>query len=598
MFNFLQRTPKASPVIVVEPPPADPSTPPDTDDLNGAASPPAANGAGSPGKGTFDGKTSADFTPRPGIFGEDAARAALAVIAKSKPRSIHFVAAPRTQGHTSAVLALLTTQAKALPQADAVAAVSTFDDRQSLTMLRLPAASAKALSDGVAQAIEMLSATLPAAFDSDSYKVARLSLDEELRSGHDTAIDALKRRALAQNIGLLRTPLGYAVAPMHEGRVVAPDVFKALPDGLKAGVEAKLSAFENELSSVLDNRTTLQQDHRFRLRDLDTEISSLTVRAALAALTKSFAEKSFAGKALAGNTFAGTAAVAAWLEALSADLVRNAALFVTASRHAGGYARAPIEIAQDSALARYRVNVLTSPAATSCLTTPQELDRADLCGGVCLPPPGTALVPYALNPGTLATAGGGLVVIDARELMAEFGAWPLIRQALDSGHARPADTASPTARPVNINLPIDARLIVTGDLEDYRAFRNADRDGTRSVKLITAFEPTIPLTRETEREFAGSVSAIVTEQSLLPVDGAAMLALIHDRTQTASGSSVLSTGLDPIRDVLVLANQNARSSARTIILAQDIMSALKQIADANDPVPQSPTAPLIPEVAK
>ena len=588
MFNFLQRAPKASPVIVVEHPSVDPSpTPPDAENLNGHANEHAAYDAGTAETAIFDHKTSADFTPRPGIFGQDAARTALALVAKSKPCAILFVAAPRTQGHAQVLQTLLTEQAKALPHSDAVAAVSSFDARQPLTMLRLPADAAETLTQGIAEAIEMLSVTLPAAFESDSYKVARLALDEELRSGHDTAIDALKRRALAQNIGLLRTPLGYAVAPMHDGRVVAPDVFKALPEGLKAGVEAKLTAFENELSGVLGNRTTLQQDHRTRLRDLDTEVATLTVRASLAGITKKLASRP---------------PITTWLEALSADLIRNAALFVAASRQANGHARAPIEIAQDPALARYRVNILTPQtghtSGTPAVIIPQSLERADLCGVVHIPPPGTALTPYAVTPGLLASAGSGLLVIDARELIAEFGAWPLIKQALAAGHVRPADAASATARLSNVNIPLDARLIVTGDLEDYRAFRNAGHDGAKTVRLITAFEPTTPLTRETEREFANLVSAIVTEESLQPVDGAAIAALMHDRTQTASGTAVLATDLDPVRDVLIRANQNAKSSARAVTLAQDILSALKQRADSEEPFAPQTTTPIIPEVAK
>lgn len=586
MFNFLQRTPKAAPVIQISPIPADQvSPPPETGIQNGIGGGHAANDAGEPERGIFDGKTSASFTPRPGMFGQDAARAALALVAKSKPRSTIFVAAPRTQGHAQTVLTLLAEQAKAIPRSEAVAAVSSFDDHQTLTMLRLPPDCAKSFSQGVSGAIEMLSVTLPAAFDSDSYKVARLALEEELRSGHDTAIDALKRRALAANIGLLRTPLGYAIAPMHEGRVVAPDVFKALPEGLKAGVEAKLTAFETELSGVLDNRTTLQQDYRTRLRDLDTEVASLTVRAALAGLVK---------------TFAANPAMTAWLDALNRDLVSNAALFVSANRNANGHTRAPVEIAQDPSLARYRVNSLSHALELTALSVPQDLERAGLCGVAHLPPPGTALAPCAVIPGALSSIGGGLLVIDARELMAEFGAWPLIKQALAAGSARPADAANTNARPSSVAIPIDARLIVTGDLDDYRAFRDADRNGTKSVRLITAFEPSAKLARETEREFAGLVTAIIADESLQAVDGAAIAALMHDRTQSESGLPVIATDLDPVRDVLILADQNAKSSARAITLAQDMIAALKQQADAAEPgaFTRSPAAPIIPEVVK
>ena len=73
---------------------------------------------------------------------------------------------------------------------------------------------------------------------------------------------------------------------------------------------------------------------------------------------------------------------------------------------------------------------------------------------------------------------------------------------------------------------------------------------------------------------------------------------MHDRTQTASGTAVLATDLDPVRDVLIRANQNAKSSARAVTLAQDILSALKQRADSEEPFAPQATTPIIPEVAK
>lgn len=571
MFNFLQRTPKASPAIIVAPDDADrlasgqpPSSSPPEVEPAASATNGRRNGSDAKAGSIFDSKTSADFTPDPVIFGLADAEKAMALIASAKPRAMFFIAAPRTLGHAAAVRALLAGQAEKIPPGDAVVVVSTFDDRRPLSILRLPGAQAEALAEGVAEAIEMLSVTLPAAFDSDSYKVARLALDEELRSGHDTAIDALKRRALTQNIGLLRTPLGYAIAPMHDGRVVAPDVFKALPESLKAGVEAKLAAFESELSVVLDNRTALQQDYRTRLRDLDHEVAILTVQAALARLMKATAAASVA---------------APWLEALSADLARNAALFVTASRRAGGQPRAPVEIAHDPVLARYRVQVL-NPYQNAIASTelPDSLERASLCGVAHVPPPGVPLTPFSLVPGVLSRAGGGLVVVDARDVVADFGAWPLLNQVCKSGAAQPADAASPIARPAGMSVPVDARIVITGDLDDYRAFCAADPEGARAVRLIEAFGATVKLTADVERSFAGLISGLAAEEGLQPVEGAAIAVLMHDRTSALDGVPLLSTDCDVIRDILILANHHARSQSRMSTSAADIISALKRRA--------------------
>ena len=48
----------------------------------------------------------------------------------------------------------------------------------------------------------------------------------------------------------------------------------------------------------------------------------------------------------------------------------------------------------------------------------------------------------------------------------------------------------------------------------------------------------------------------------------------------------------------IRANQNAKSSARAVTLAQDILSALKQRADSEEPFAPQATTPIIPEVAK
>lgn len=578
VFKLLQRTPKSAP----QPPPGDTATAAATQSSAGSTREessvePDVEAPLEPGA-LFTGKTSASFAPTTAIFGLDDARSVTAMIGGSKPRALFFAAAPRTASHATAVRALLEEQAEILPVSDAVAIVSSFDDRRPLTMLRLPAPDAEALANGVAEAIEMLSVTLPAAFDSDSYKVARIALDEELRSGHDTAIDNLKRRAESHNIGLLRTPLGYAIAPMHEGRVVAPGVFQALPDTLKAGVEAKLTAFEEELAGVLDNRTALQQDFRTRLRDLDTEVSSLTVTAALANLVA---------------RYAANVQVKTWLSELSRDLTRNAALFLSAAAKGGGHVRAPVEIAHDPALARYRVHVLSPEADGPAVYTPASLERTSLCGLAHLPAPGVALTPFALLPGVLARAGHGLVVLDARALMAEFGAWPLIVQACKTGAAQPADAASPIARPAGIAVPFDARIVLTGDLDDYQALCRSDAEGSRSLRLIEVFDDTMPRDTAAERAFAAYVSGIVTSENLQPVDGSAIEALLDSRTTDVGGARHVSTDCDCLRDILLLANHHARAHARMTTTKEDIESALKRRArrtESGPPAQQGPSS--------
>ena len=559
MLKFLQRAPKSASALPID-------SGVSGGDSGTSAAPivvPAGNiSPAKPSAEPFAGKTSADFESGQFMIGAEDARKALEELDRAKPRSLFFIAAPRTLRHAHSIRTLLAGKIPVLPASDAAVLAVDFADDDQLRVLRLARSDAQRLSRGVADAIEMLSITLPSAFDSDSARVARLALDEELRSGHDTSIDTLKRKALAQNIGLLRTPLGYAVAPMHEGRVVAADVFKALPDRLKADVEAKLEAFETELSGVLANRSQLQQDYCSRLRELDREVAGLAVRASLAELAA---------------TFAGHADAAAWLDALGTDLTRNASLFVSAARRAQGHSRAPIEIANDPTLSRYRVNVL---GCVPSLINPSGLDRCDLSGVVTASSDGGTLAPSNIRPGALIKAGGGFVVIDARDLLAHSGAWPMLRNALNSGFVTLADAANPATSTNGISLPFDARLIIAGDLNDYNAWCALDRDVAAQVRLIDAVPATIAVTPDTERAFASLVAAIVREDGLPPVDGAAMALLLKNHMDT----SLLRTDLETLGDDIARAAALAKSDNRNIVTAPDVLAAQKsRIKTASEP---------------
>ena len=412
---------------------------------------------------------SAESTAPPSAAAPDAENglALRAILEEAPPRSITFVAMLDTAAERDRARTLLKLVAARMPEGNTSVIVHDFATG-GLNVLQLPPDTARKLSEGVAEAIEMLSLTLPAAFESDSHLVARTALDEEVRSAHDTAIDALKQRAHAANIGLLPAPQGYAIAPMHDGHVVSADVFKALPDGLKAEVEAKLNTFETELSAVLAARATLQQSYAKRRRELDRDTAGLAVRAALAELKKAHVQ---------------SPEIANYLESLRADLIQNAALFLSGPNSAP---RAPVEIATDPRLARYRIHLVSPPGASTRPIYPPSIDRAGLVGEVAAGP-GNA--PASFIPGALTRAGGGIVVFDAGTLISDANAWTLVRSALETGAAVPSIAGLWRAIANSLELPVDCRVVVTGSPEQYRALCSADPNAARLVNLANLLEP-------------------------------------------------------------------------------------------------------------
>src|SRR6202008_4995518 len=110
------------------------------------------------------------------------------------------------------------------------------------------------------------------------------------------------------NIAILRTPTGFTMAPMHEGKVVKPEVFNALPEGMRKDVEAKIEALQKELESILERMPKADKKRRVELSELNEEVAKHAVDAALDELIAAFSD---------------VAQVSDYLVAAGRDLTRN-----------------------------------------------------------------------------------------------------------------------------------------------------------------------------------------------------------------------------------------------------------------------------------
>ena len=82
--------------------------------------------------------------------------------------------------------------------------------------------------------IDDLKIALPAVFESEDYQTRRSAIDEAFQKKQGEAFSALRDKAAEKNIVILRTPIGFALAPAQDGQVVPPDEFSAWPEEKRA----------------------------------------------------------------------------------------------------------------------------------------------------------------------------------------------------------------------------------------------------------------------------------------------------------------------------------------------------------------------------
>ena len=95
--------------------------------------------------------------------------------------------------------------------------------------------------------IQELKAALPAVFESEDYQKQRASVEQAIQAKGQAAFAALTEKATAKNIAILRTPTGFTLAPMKDGKIVPPAEFNAWPRDQQLAVQQAIQSLEGDL---------------------------------------------------------------------------------------------------------------------------------------------------------------------------------------------------------------------------------------------------------------------------------------------------------------------------------------------------------------
>lgn len=515
-------------------------------------------------------ETTADIEPAGGAIGQARALDALAFGAGMKgPGYNILVTGNDGSGYAATVRSELQSIARTTEKPSDWVYVSSFDAAGGFRALKLPAGTAKAFADGMAQVIDRLADALPAAFAADDYELKRRTIEEEFRFGREDALETLRREAEAQNIALLRTPAGIAVAPILEGKVVKTDVFNSVPELLRREVETKIAALESEIEALLAERPGAEKARREHLLALNEQVAGRQVRAALDELKIRFGD---------------TSGVESFIKAAGRDLIRNAALFLAPGGHES--VKVPVGSIGDARFTRYRVHVMAASGATPGAPVVQEANPTygNLFGRVKSAGSGGEGQPAQLSrikPGALHRANGGFLLLDAAALLSTRAIAEALARALEAGEIRfdpPSEQVAlgsneiPDLEPI----PLSVKLVILGAADDQRALAKSCPHLMRLFKAEAEFEDAVERSAEVISAYARLIAGIVAQNSLKPVDAGGVAMLIDEAARKAGGNGKLSLEVSHIADICREADHWAGREGRKVTSIADIKRALDE----------------------
>jgi len=507
-------------------------------------------------------KTTAEVDPVTGIVGQPDAVASLRFgLEIEAPGQNVFVRGLAGTGRMTLVRRQLEELAPSCRSSDDLCYVHDFGSPDQPRLVRLPAGRGPVFQDRIDELAHYITDKLGPELSSEELSQRKAELEKqlsidmaELGAPFDRALRADGLMMVQANLAGETKPM---VVPSVDGKPVTPDEIQAQrEDGtldqdqfeaLQERIAVHSQRFEEVSLKVMERR----EEHAAAMRALYEDAA----RDALAAQVREIAAQF------------PTAAVSEFLDEVLEDVV---------VRHLG-------RLAEDSGAItrRYRVNVVltrkrsscpivieTSPSVKSLLGT---IERKLLEGGH------VHSDHLMIHPGSLLRANGGFLILEAREVLGEPGAWKALMRTLRTGSVEitpenflfgPGSSLKPEP------IEIDVKVILIGDPGLYYALDAGDPDFPHLFKVLADFESSIERDDALDA-YAGVLARLVHDEEMLHFRSCAVAALAEHGARIAARSDRLTSRFGRLADIAREAVFVAGKAGRELVEAEDVKLAVQ-----------------------
>ncbi|MDU8913899.1 ATP-binding protein [Aestuariicoccus sp. MJ-SS9] len=516
-----------------------------------------------------------DLGDETGLIGQSRALEAIRLSSEMPHRDFNlFVLGPTGTGRHTAVRDLLAERAASRDLPPDWVYVNNFEVPHKPRAIRLPAGTAQLLRATMQNLVDDLANDIPALFESEEYQTQRRAIEQELGERQEAAMTEFADRAKAEDVALLRTPMGYMLTAIRDGKLVKAEEYQKLDKDEQDRIDEKVSRLQEDLAVVLRQAPKLEKEHRKRVEELNAAMAERAVSARVAEVDKALT---------------GIAAVAEYLETVRKDIIANAELFLQAAAPSGDgpFPEAVRKFHREPAFDRYVINVMVSHDTQGSAGAPvvtEDLPNLDRVTGRIehVSHMGSLVTNFTMiRPGALHRANGGYLVLDARRILTEPFAWDALKRCLKNRKITITSMADMLSLVSTTSLepdpiPLDLRVVLVGDRMLHALLVMLDPEFGELFKLQADFEDVVDRSDDTLADFARLVGGFALREGLRPMTAACVARLLDEATRLADDSEKLSLRLEALFDVAREADHYAARRGADEIGDQDIDRAVTE----------------------
>ncbi len=482
-----------------------------------------------------------------------------------------FAFGPAGTGKMSLVRRYVEEQAAREPAPPDWCYVNNFAEPHKPRALRLPAGRGVALRRDMERLVEDLRATISATFESEDYLARKHAIEEEFKNRHEKAFNDLQEKANERETALIRTPMGFAFAPVHRGEVVSPEVFRQWPEEHQEKIKATVAALEEELQALLKQVPQWQRELRDKIRALDQEVTSFAVGHLMDRLREGWAEQPD---------------VLGYFDEVQENIVENAEDFMSAEPEMGeGGPAAALRrsLSGPPSFRRYQANLIVDhgKAEAAPVVTEDHPTHPNLVGRIEHQAQFGALTTdfNLIKPGALHAANQGYLILEARRLLMQPYSWEELKRAIRAREIRIQGVAEALGIVSTVSLdpepiPLDVKVVLVGEPMLYYMLCQLDPDFEELFKVAVDFEDRFERSDENDALFARLVATIARREELKPFDRTAVARIIDHASRIAADSEKLTLHMRPIADLMVESDHWSRDGDDDVVSAGEVQRAI------------------------
>ncbi|HXV75762.1 MAG TPA: ATP-binding protein [Candidatus Polarisedimenticolaceae bacterium] len=457
--------------------------------------------------------------------------------------------------------------------------VHNFADADEPRRLVLPARQGRLLRESMEDLVDSLIRDLRGLFDSDEYRRQRGAIVDQTTHEQKARLKEFEKRVQEHGFALVQVPMGPLTrpqpVPVVAGNPVDMDQLEHLVEQGQFKKEdldrlqERGSELSGEMEALGKSVRNADRDLRRKLAVLDRDLARPLVEEAAGDVAASFKADG----------------LELYLDQVVEDVLANLDSFRDTGERALGEEATPSQTDGAPTRDRYRVNVVVDNSKTKGQpiiweTAPTYRNLFGTIEKVRTPNGDWITDHMHIKGGSLMRANGGILVVDALDLLIEPGVWAALKRTLRN---RSVEILS--FDPLNIfagvslkpeAVPISVKVIMLGTRQIYSLLYYHDEDFRTIFKVKSEFAMFTERSAEELDNYACFVYKKVKDDDLPPFRREAVAAVVEHGVRLAGDLDKLTTRFTVIADLIREAGYWARRAGADSVDEGHVRQALRK----------------------